>query len=85
MFRSIRYIFSAFVLMGLTVGSAQALPARPDTFTVREAVSVLDTAWSWLVGRLRPAEPTAPRQDRTHQRKTGCGMDPDGKPRPCDN
>jgi hypothetical protein len=83
MSRLIRCILSAFVLVCLTVVSAQALPARPVTSTVAEAASVLDAAWNWLVGRLRPAEPPAPRQDGTRQQKTGCGMDPDGKPNSC--
>lgn len=83
MSRLIRCIFSAFVLVCLTAGAAQALPARPDTIAVPEIASVLDTAWSWLVGRLRPAEPTTPRQDTTQQQKYGCGIDPDGKPSSC--
>jgi hypothetical protein len=84
MSRSIRYILSAFILVGLTAGSAQALPVRPATFAVPEVVSLLDAAWSWLVGRLRP-EPPAPRQEGTQQQKYGCGMDPDGKPSTCNN
>lgn len=85
MSRSIRWILSAFVLVSLTMGPVQALPVRPALPAVAEAAGVLDAAWSWLVGRLRPAKP-APRQDTTQQqRKYGCGMDPDGKPRPCEN
>lgn len=85
MSRFIRCIFSTFVLVCLTAGSAQALPVRPVPSAVTEAASVLDAAWSWLIGRLRPAE-SAPRQDTTQQqRKYGCGMDPDGKPRSCEN
>lgn len=85
MSRFIRCALSAFVLVCLTAGSVQALPVRPATFAVPEVASVLDAAWSWLVGRLRPAEPPAPRQDSSQQQKTGCGVDPDGKPRPCGN
>jgi hypothetical protein len=86
MSRLIRCILSAFVLVCcLTAGSAQALPVRPAPSAVSEAASLLDAAWSWLVGRLRPVEPAAPRQDSTRQQKTGCGMDPDGKPSSCNN
>jgi hypothetical protein len=85
MSRFIRCVLSAFVLVCLTAGSVQALPARPAASMVSEAASVLDAAWSWLVGRLRPAEPPAPRQDSTRQQKSGCGMDPDGKPGSCSN
>lgn len=85
MSRFIRCFLSAFVLVCLTAGSAQALPARPAASWVSEAASVLDAAWSWLAGRLWPAEPPAPRQDGSRQQKYGCGMDPDGKPKPCDN
>src|SRR5690242_175883 len=75
--RSLRCIIvSAFVLVCLMAGSAQALPVRPAPSVVSEAVDVLDTAWDWLVGRLRPAKP-APRQDRSGQQKYGCGIDPD--------
>ena len=82
--RSLRCIVvSAFVLVCLMAGSAQALPVRSATFVVPEVASALDAAWSWLVSRLRPAEPPASRQDRSRQQKTGCGVDPDGKPSPC--
>lgn len=84
MSRFIRCIFSTFVLVCLTAGSAQALPVRPVPSAVTEAASVLDAAWSWLIGRLRPVEPPVPRQDGMQQ-KTGCGMDPDGKPSSCYN
>ena len=84
MSRFIRCVLSAFVLVCLTAGSAQALAARP-ALAVPEAASLLDAAWSWLVGRLRPAKPPAPRQDGSRQQKYGCGIDPDGKPRPCEN
>ncbi len=83
--RSLRYILSAFVLICLLAGSAQALPVRPAPSVVSEAASVLDAAWSWLVGRLRPAKPRGARQDAAQQQKYGCGMDPDGKPKPCEN
>ena len=84
MSRLIRCTLSAFVLVCLTVGSAQALPARPVN-AVPEAASLLNAAWSWLVERLRPAEPPVPRQDGSRQQKYGCGMDPDGKPSSCTN
>jgi hypothetical protein len=83
MSRLIRCILSVFVLVCLTAGSAQALPARPVQVAVSEVASVLDAAWSWLRGRLRPAEPAAPRQDGSRQQKHGCGMDPDGVPSSC--
>lgn len=85
MSRFIRCLLSAFVLVCLTAGSAQALPARPAASMMSEAASVLDAAWSWLVGRLRPGEPPVPRQDGSRQQKYGCGMDPDGKPSACTN
>lgn len=85
MSRSIRCIFSAFVLVCLTAGSAQALPARSATAVVSEVAGVLDAAWSWLAGRLKPAERPAPRRDGTGQQKYGCGIDPDGKPSTCPN
>lgn len=85
MSRAIRCILSAFVLVCLTAGSVQALPVRPAVSRLSEAASVLDAAWSWLIGRLRPAEPPAPRQDGSRQQKYGCGIDPDGKPKPCDS
>lgn len=84
MSRSIRYILSVFVLVCLMAGSAQALPVRSAAFAEPEAVSIVEAAWDWLAGRLRPAEP-APRQDRTRQQKYGCGIDPDGKPIYCNN
>lgn len=82
MSRFVRCILTAFVVVCLTAGSAQALPARP-AFAVPEAANLLDAAWSWLMGRLRPAEPPAPRQDGSRQQKYGCGIDPDGKPSSC--
>ncbi len=86
MSRFIRCLLSAFVFVCLTVGSAQALPARPAGSAVSEAASVLDAAWNWLVSRLRPVEPAAPRQDDgSQQQKYGCGIDPDGKPSSCNN
>lgn len=87
MSRSVRCVFSAFVLVCLAVGSAQALPARPAAFAVPEAASLLDATWDWLAGRLRTAKPRAPREEGAtqQQRKYGCGIDPDGKPRPCEN
>ena len=85
MSRFIRCILRAFVLVCLTAGSAQALPVRPAPSALPEVASLLDAAWSWLAGRLRPAEPAAPRQDTARQQKYGCGMDPDGKPSSCTN
>lgn len=82
MSRFVRCALSAFVLVCLTAGSVQALPARPVS-VLSEAGSLLDAAWNWLAGRLRTAEPPATPQDGKQPRKYGCGMDPDGKPRSC--
>jgi hypothetical protein len=82
MLRLIRCILAALVIVCLTAGAAQALPVRSD-FALPEAGRLLDAAWNWVVNRFRPAEPPAARQDLSQQQKTGCGMDPDGKPKPC--
>lgn len=84
MSRLLRFLATSLVLICLTAGAAQALPPRP-AFAVPEAGNVLDAAWNWLVSRLRPAEPQRPRRDVSQQQKSGCGMDPDGKPLPCAN
>ncbi|HEV2853200.1 MAG TPA: hypothetical protein VHC97_10395 [Thermoanaerobaculia bacterium] len=84
MSRFIRCTLAAFVLVCLTAGAARAVPVRPDV-ALSEAGRLLDAGWDWLVNRLRPAEPPA-RPDRSaprSQQKYGCGMDPDGKPKPC--
>ncbi len=83
MSRFVRRALSAFVLVCLTAGSVQALPARP-AFALPETGSLLDAALSWLAGRLGTAEPPATtRQEGRQPLKYGCGMDPDGKPRSC--
>lgn len=84
MSRSLRFLATLLVLVGLTAGAAQALPSRP-AFAVPEAGNVLDAAWNWLVSRFRPVEPQSSRQDISQQQKSGCGMDPDGKPLACKN
>ena len=77
----VRWTAAAFVLACLTAGAAQAWPAvqvRPAV-AAPEAEGLLDTAWKWLSFVFRPGPNPNLRQ------KYGCGMDPNGKPAPCQN
>ncbi|HKI01930.1 MAG TPA: hypothetical protein VKK31_08125 [Thermoanaerobaculia bacterium] len=77
----VRCTATALILACLTAGTAQAWPAaqvRPAIATP-EAGGLLDAAWKWLALVIRPA----PKPNQ--QRKYGCGMDPNGKPAPCQN
>jgi len=86
MSRRVCWIATAFVIVCLTAGTAQAWPpahVRP-ALAAPEAGSLLDAARGWLASLLRRTEPS-PRQAAytPSQQKYGCGVDPDGHQIPC--
>jgi hypothetical protein len=81
----LRWIATVLVLSCLTAGAAQAWPSAParPALAAPEVPGVLAAAWDWLTSLLRPAKPEPARQARSNHQKAGCGMDPDGKQKPC--
>jgi len=86
MSRRVCWIATAFVIVCLTAGTAQAWPPAPvrPALAAPEAGSLLDVARGWLVSVFRRTEPS-PRQagSTPSQQKYGCGVDPNGRPVPC--
>lgn len=68
----------AIVLLGAT-GAAQAWapPVRPGPVSHEEG-SVFAALWDWLVSLAGGPELRDEGEADTAQRKSGCGMDPDG-------
>ena len=84
MSRRVCWIATAFVIVCLTAGTAQAGPpaqVRP-ALTALEAGSLLDAARGWLTSLFRRTEPSPRQAESTpsQQQKYGCGVDPNGHP-----
>jgi len=83
MSRKVCWIATAFVIVCLTAGPAQAWPLahiRP-ALAAPEAGSLLDTARDWLASLFRRTEPSPRKAGSTpSQQKYGCSVDPNGRP-----